>query len=222
MNFLGHAHLSLAGSDNFLFGNLIADGVRGSDLSGWSPEIEAGIRFHRRCDAVIDAHPETRWLLTQVPPASRRVAGIAFDMMWDHLLAGEMHDDDIERLYRLLAREEVPSRLTSLIEWIQVRDALRRYQELEFTLSTIASIGERMTARRRLRQTSDPRQQSDSRRQSDTRSGRRTHKMGDLEAGANPLADMTPWLADNRAMLEDSFARLWPDMLALRQTIFHK
>jgi hypothetical protein len=42
--------------------------------------------------------------------------------------------------------------------------------------------------------------------------------MGDLEAGANPLADMTPWLADNRAMLEDSFARLWPDMLALRQT----
>ena len=38
MNFLGHARLSLAGSDNFLFGNLIADGVRGSDLSGWSPK----------------------------------------------------------------------------------------------------------------------------------------------------------------------------------------
>ena len=205
MNFLGHARLSLAGSDNFLFGNLIADGVRGSDLSGWSPEVEAGIRFHRRCDAVIDAHPETRWLLTQVPPSSRRVAGIAFDMMWDHLLAAEMHDDDIDRLYRLLAREEVPSRLSSLIEWIQVRDALRRYQELEFTLATIASIGERMTARRRLRQTSD------------TRNGRHTHKVGNLDAGTNPLADMTPWLADNRAMLEDSFARLWPDMLVLRQ-----
>ena len=211
MNFLGHARLSLAGSDNFLFGNLIADGVRGSDLSDWSPEVEAGIRFHRRCDAVIDAHPETRWLLTQVPPSSRRVAGIAFDMMWDHLLAAEMHDDDIERLYRLLAREEVPSRLSSLIEWIQVRDALRRYRELEFTLATIASIGERMTARRRLRQTSDTCQTSDS------RNGRLTHKVGNLDAGANPLADMTPWLADNRAMLEDSFARLWPDMLALRQ-----
>ncbi|WP_191236974.1 ACP phosphodiesterase [Cobetia marina] len=211
MNFLGHARLSLAGSDNFLFGNLIADGVRGSDLSDWSPEVEAGIRFHRRCDAVIDAHPETRWLLTQVPPSSRRVAGIAFDMMWDHLLAAEMHDDDIKRLYRLLAREEVPSRLSSLIEWIQVRDALRRYQELEFTLATIASIGERMTARRRLRQTSDTCQTSD------TRNGRHTHKVGSLDAGANPLADMTPWLADNRAMLEDSFARLWPDMLALRQ-----
>ena len=210
MNFLGHARLSLAGSDNFLFGNLIADGVRGSDLSDWSPEVEAGIRFHRRCDAVIDAHPETRWLLTQVPPSSRRVAGIAFDMMWDHLLAAEMHDDDIERLYRLLAREEVPSRLSSLIEWIQVRDALRRYQELEFTLATIASIGERMTARRRLRQTSDTCQTSD------TRNERHTHKVGSLDAGANPLADMTPWLADNRAMLEDSFARLWPDMLVLR------
>ena len=216
MNFLGHARLSLAGSDNFLFGNLIADGVRGSDLSDWSPEVEAGIRFHRRCDAVIDAHPETRWLLTQVPPSSRRVAGIAFDMMWDHLLAAEMHDDDIERLYRLLAREEVPSRLSSLIEWIQVRDALRRYRELEFTLATIASIGERMTARRRLRQTSDTCQTSD------TRNERHMHKVGSLDAGANPLADMTPWLADNRAMLEDSFARLWPDMLALRQTIFHK
>ena len=211
MNFLGHARLSLAGSDNFLFGNLIADGVRGSDLSDWSPEVEAGIRFHRRCDAVIDAHPETRWLLTQVPPSSRRVAGIALDMMWDHLLAAEMHDDDIERLYRLLAREEVPSRLSSLIEWIQVRDALRRYQELEFTLATIASIGERMTARRRLRQTSDTCQTSES------RNGRLTNKVGNLDAGANPLADMTPWLADNRAMLEDSFARLWPDMLALRQ-----
>ncbi|GED41859.1 ACP phosphodiesterase [Cobetia marina] len=217
MNFLGHARLSLAGSDNFLFGNLIADGVRGSDLSDWSPEVEAGIRFHRRCDAVIDAHPETRWLLTQVPPSSRRVAGIALDMMWDHLLAAEMHDDDIERLYRLLAREEVPSRLSSLIEWIQVRDALRRYRELEFTLATIASIGERMTARRRLRQISDTCQTSDTCKPSDSRNERHTHKVVSLDAGANPLADMTPWLADNRAMLEDSFARLWPDMLALRQ-----
>ncbi|NVN55838.1 DUF479 domain-containing protein [bacterium Scap17] len=205
MNFLGHARLSLSGSDNYLFGNLIADGVRGSDLSDWPPEVEAGIRFHRRCDAVIDAHPETRWLLTQVPPTSRRVAGIALDMMWDHLLAADMQDDDIERLYRLLAREEVPARLASLIEWIQVRDALRRYRELDFTLATIASIGERMVARRR------------------SRNGGRssgvegTHGQRVLDADANPLADMTPWLADNRAMLKDSFARLWPDMLALRQ-----
>ncbi|WP_158773712.1 ACP phosphodiesterase [Cobetia sp. L2A1] len=208
MNFLGHARLSLAGNDDFLFGNLIADGVRGSDLSDWSSEIEAGIRFHRRCDAVIDSHPETRWLLTQVPPASRRVAGIALDMMWDHLLAGDMRDDDIERLYRLLAREDVPSRLASLIEWVEVRDALRRYRELDFTLSTIASIGERMTARRLAAKRIMPRQ-----------SLRGTHGAGGLDAGENPLAGITPWLADNRALLQDSFARLWPDMLALRQHV---
>ncbi|TVU69984.1 MULTISPECIES: ACP phosphodiesterase [Cobetia] len=199
MNFLGHARLSLTGSDNFLFGNLIADGVRGSDLSDWPAEIEAGIRFHRRCDAVIDAHPETRWLLTQVPSASRRVAGIALDMMWDHLLAGDMQDAEIARLYRLLAREDVPSRLAQLIEWIEVRDALRRYGELEFTLATIATMGKRLSR--------NPRKRGDD----------RVEIGGFAERFDNPLEALTPWLADNRVLLEDSFARLWPDMLALRQ-----
>jgi acyl carrier protein phosphodiesterase len=37
MNFLAHAWLARKGSDDFLYGNLIADGVKGSDLSARHP-----------------------------------------------------------------------------------------------------------------------------------------------------------------------------------------
>ncbi len=57
MNFLAHAWLARAGSDAFLYGNLIADGVKGSDLSAWPQDVALGIRHHRRVDAFVDAHP---------------------------------------------------------------------------------------------------------------------------------------------------------------------
>ena len=57
MNFLAHAWLARGGSDDFLWGNLIADGVKGSDLSSWPAEVASGIRHHRRVDAFVDAHP---------------------------------------------------------------------------------------------------------------------------------------------------------------------
>ena len=87
MNFLAHAWLVSAGSDDFLYGNLIADGVKGRDLSDWPAAIAQGVRHHRRVDAWVDSHPSVANARRRAPVAQRRYAGIALDMLWDHFLA---------------------------------------------------------------------------------------------------------------------------------------
>ncbi len=94
MNFLAHAWLARPGNDGFLYGNLIADGVKGRDLSGWPTSVADGIRHHRRVDAWVDQHPgcwlpviglpgnsaampvlPSIWCGTTSLPSSRRVNG---------------------------------------------------------------------------------------------------------------------------------------------------
>ncbi|TCV94360.1 acyl carrier protein phosphodiesterase [Biostraticola tofi] len=86
MNFLAHLHLAtLAGSS--LLGNLMADYVRGNPDGQYSREVVAGIRLHRRVDAVTDSHPEVRAARQFFSADYRRVAPIALDVLWDHFLS---------------------------------------------------------------------------------------------------------------------------------------
>lgn len=52
MNFLAHGWLARGGSDDFLYGNLIADGVKGVDLDAWG-------RAWRRASAIIGGSTPT-------------------------------------------------------------------------------------------------------------------------------------------------------------------
>ncbi len=82
MNFLAHGWLARGGSDDFLYGNLIADGVKGVELDAWGEEVAGGIRHHRRVDAYVDAHPVVREARARAPSPQRRYAGIALDLLW--------------------------------------------------------------------------------------------------------------------------------------------
>jgi len=55
MNFLAHVYLSV---DNFSLavGNLIANRLKGKDLTNFSPMIKKGILLHRKIDAFTDHH----------------------------------------------------------------------------------------------------------------------------------------------------------------------
>lgn len=155
MNFLAHAWLARKGSDDFLFGNLIADGVKGSDLSAWPTSIEAGIRHHRRVDAVVDSHSIVLAARSRVPREHRRYAGIALDLVWDHFLARRLGLQTAEsllvgRCYRLLECRSAPARLEAMMPVMVEQDWLHRYADFAFTCVAISGIGRRLSGPNRL------------------------------------------------------------------------
>jgi len=145
MNFLAHAHLSRHGSDDFLYGNLIADGVKGDRLDGWSPETAEGIRHHRRVDAMIDRHAEVLALRRMAPATQRRYVGIALDLVWDHFLASRQPDPAlIQRCYAVLGERHAPERLAGMVPAMIRGDWLTHYADFDFTCQAIAGIGKRL------------------------------------------------------------------------------
>lgn len=155
MNFLAHAWLARGGSDDFLYGNLIADGVKGSDLTAWPTETANGIRHHRRVDAFVDAHPTVLSARRRAPEAYRRYAGIALDLVWDHFVARKLALDRQEshvvlRSYRVLRHRPAPARLESMIPALIDQDWLHRYADFSFTCNAVRGIGRRLSGPNRL------------------------------------------------------------------------
>lgn len=154
MNFLAHAWLARPGNDGFLYGNLIADGVKGRDLSGWPTSVADGIRHHRRVDAWVDQHPRVMAARHRAPRQQRRYAGIALDLVWDHFIAqqqaGERQHQLIERCYQLLSARPAPQRLATMMPVLVEQDWLRRYADFDFTCQAVVGIGRRLTGPNRL------------------------------------------------------------------------
>lgn len=88
VNYLAHALLSQP-DDAALLGNLAGDHVKGP-LGGQPlhPRVAAGVRRHRRVDALTDAQPAYRRALARFPAGQRRFAGVALDIVFDHFLCG--------------------------------------------------------------------------------------------------------------------------------------
>jgi acyl carrier protein phosphodiesterase len=86
MNYLGHLYFSNNDTD-CMYANLFGDFVKGKDLSKYAPSVQQGIRLHRTIDSYIDNHPAVRELLHKLYPSLPKVAGIAIDLYFDHLLA---------------------------------------------------------------------------------------------------------------------------------------
>ncbi|GAB3336937.1 MULTISPECIES: acyl carrier protein phosphodiesterase [Chromohalobacter] len=152
MNFLAHAWLARGGNDAFLYGNLIADGVKGNPDGDWAAEIARGIRHHRRVDAWVDDHAVIRGVRERAPRPQRRVVGIALDLVWDHFVARDHADAAlIARCYRVLhAQGRAPSRLAPMIPALIEDDWLSRYADFDFTCHAIAGLGRRLSGPNRL------------------------------------------------------------------------
>lgn len=98
MNYLGHIYFS---NNDFELAkaNLYGDYIKGSDLSNYSELIQKGIRLHREIDNYIDHHPLiTEKLLPILRPELPKVAPIAVDLIFDHLLAKNWSDFHTKKL----------------------------------------------------------------------------------------------------------------------------
>lgn len=151
MNFLAHAWLARGGSDAFLYGNLIADGVKGAHLDAWPDDVARGIRHHRRVDATVDSHLVVLAARARAPREGRRYAGIALDILWDHFVAREHGDAAlVRRCYRVLEARPAPDRLARMIPALIAQDWLNGYADFAFACNAVTGIGRRLSGPNRL------------------------------------------------------------------------
>jgi acyl carrier protein phosphodiesterase len=125
MNYLGHIYFS---NDDFELAkaNLYGDYVKGSDLSNYSELIQKGIRLHREIDNYIDHNPLiTEELLPILRPDLPKVAPIAVDLIFDHLLAKNWSDFHEKKLNSYLD---------------EFYDSIRT-NELEFSMTFLQQLG---------------------------------------------------------------------------------
>lgn len=185
MNFLGHAALARQGTDEQLFGCLIADGVKGQlSLKMLPSDVRQGIVHHRLVDATIDAHPAVLALVKQMP--TRRFAAIALDVIWDYCLhhsALAIPNDGwsplIQRCHSVIQSADwlPPSKAVLLQRMVEGR-WLMRSADLSFSMDTIIGIG------RQLRRPQD-------------------------------LSSLCKWVIANIDILQHAFISIWQDLWQL-------
>lgn len=86
MNYLGHIYLS-DNDHELMIANLFGDFVKGRDLSRFSDTIQKGIILHRKIDFFTDNHKAVKELNKILYPHLPKVAPIAVDLYFDHILA---------------------------------------------------------------------------------------------------------------------------------------
>lgn len=203
MNFLAHAWLARHGSDDFLYGNLIADGVKGQYLDDWPQDVAWGIRHHRRVDAYVDQHPRIADARCRAPDGTRRFAGIALDLVWDHFLARQLSPEDelIPRCYRLFAQRTAPDRLASMMPIMVQQDWLSRYADWQFTCRALEGLGKRLDQRLNQRLGRDQLLKQD-----------RTSGLAQYQTGQSRLGRLIPWLDADYQELGKDFNAFWPEL----------
>lgn len=70
-----------------MVGNFIADAVKGNKILTFDPDIQKGIRLHRRIDEFTDAHPQVAISKNRIRKKYRKYSGVVTDMYYDHFLA---------------------------------------------------------------------------------------------------------------------------------------
>ncbi|TBL76981.1 DUF479 domain-containing protein [Obesumbacterium proteus] len=152
MNFLAHLHLaSLANSS--LYGNILADFVRGNPQGNYSEKVIDGIFMHRRVDVMTDRLPQVLEAKRLFREEFRRVAPITLDVVWDHFLA--LHWQELEpeiSLHSFVNRAQIeivpmlpdsPERFQNLNAYMWQERWLERYAELPFIAKVLQGMANR-------------------------------------------------------------------------------
>jgi len=135
MNFLAHAHLS-GNNEELLFGNFIADSVKGKQVELFTPVIKQGILLHRMIDQYTDQHAVVKNSVQLVKPEMGRFSGVVVDIFFDHFLSLNWHDySDIDLteyslwVYQILAGryEQLPARNKRILPWMVAQNWLVSY-----------------------------------------------------------------------------------------------
>ncbi len=138
MNFLAHTHLSGTNED-IIFGNFIADSVKGNSYLNFRTDIVTGILLHRKIDSFTDGHPLTKQSRDRVREHFGKFSGIVVDIYYDHYLArnwGNYHSVELSefssKVYRILATRFLllPPRIKRLLPFLIAQNWLSGYANI--------------------------------------------------------------------------------------------
>ena len=135
MNFLGHLFFS-SNDPELMVANLFGDHFHGKHYTHFSPVIQNGIQLHREIDDFIDHHPEVKQLRLTLYSDLPKVAGIAIDLYFDHLLAEKWSnyhnlplDAFLNRFYSFesLHLAEYPAHFQGFIDQLKTKKWMNHY-----------------------------------------------------------------------------------------------
>ena len=152
MNYLGH--LVLSGSDpQILFGNFIADSIKGKSYLKWPIKIQKGILLHRFIDDFTDSNIHylkgKRRFYKEFP----KMGGVITDILYDYLLwKYELKyqklnlDNEINRYYSILNsfENDMPENIRYMYGYMKKDDWLNNYKYEIGIKKALHGIGKRI------------------------------------------------------------------------------
>jgi acyl carrier protein phosphodiesterase len=138
MNFLAHTHLS-GENEDVIFGNFIADSVKGKSFNKFRENIMLGILLHREIDFYTDKHYVQKRSKDLIRSEFGKFSGVVTDIYYDHFLARNWVEySDVElssfssNVYLILARRFLllPSRIKKLLPFLIAQNWLTGYANL--------------------------------------------------------------------------------------------
>ena len=139
MNYLAHIFLS-GENPNIMIGNFMADSIKGSKYTSYTPEIQKGILLHRQIDTATDAHPSFRLSTKRLHKKYGHFSGIVVDIFYDHFLAKNWSnysniplEDYIQEFYKLLRKntEILPENIQKMTPIMMKGNWLLSYADLD-------------------------------------------------------------------------------------------
>lgn len=139
-----------------MLANLFGDFVKGRDYTHLPHIIQKGVTLHRDIDDFIDTHPLVKELRLKLYEDLPKIAGVAIDLYFDHLLANnwkEYHSEKLPsfvdnffefaipkiRTSNTFPDFTFPKRFQELLEIMNKQNWIKRYQHTEGL--TMASTG---------------------------------------------------------------------------------
>jgi len=135
MNFLAHTQLS-PNNDDIIFGNFIADAVKGKSYSSFRNDIIKGILLHRNIDWFTDHNAIVSHSKSIVRQNFGKYSGIVVDIYYDHFLARNWEtysNIDLAKhsrsVYTILAKRFVilPNRVKRMLPFLIAQNWLTGY-----------------------------------------------------------------------------------------------
>ena len=152
MNYL--AHLVLSGkNEEVIFGNFIADAVKGKSYLSWSKNIQKGILLHRFIDHYTDTNPHYLAGKRRFYKKFPKMGGVINDILYDYLLwqyelkhKNIQLDKEIIRFYRILDgfQNTMPESILYLYQFMKKDDWLTNYQYKHGIKKALHGIGKRI------------------------------------------------------------------------------
>jgi len=152
MNYL--AHLVLSGkNEEVIFGNFIADAVKGKSYLSWSKNIQKGILLHRFIDHFTDTNPHYLAGKRRFYEKFPKMGGVINDILYDYLLwqyelkyKNIQLDKEIIGFYRTLDgfQNKMPKRILYMYQYMKKDDWLTNYQYKHGVKKALHGIGKRI------------------------------------------------------------------------------